>query len=262
MNEQNTRLLARYAAHPMREQIKNTLAVGEAYAEHVSSIKGDKTLSASGSADRVHAQTRFALRDIRDHLAPIAELQAQRASILARIKPIGFDKGDFSGAVLRGQMRAAIKGMALPEQAKVLLGAHADPELVDAVLEGPALLSGVESQAFEKVREQRLKTLFPQEHLQVEDLQEKIASANAAREVAHGDLLRESGLQPHQFLKLVDEVYSKRGAIWLRREIRNGEARTIVIPPRGGPSRPATPDEIRDGKFYRDFAEYQADRAA
>jgi hypothetical protein len=27
-------------------------------------------------------------------------------------------------------------------------------------------------------------------------------------------------------------------------------------------AKPATPDDLRDGKFYRDLAEYQADRAA
>ncbi len=72
-----------------------------------------------------------------------------------------------------------------------------------------------------------------------------------------------SGLQTHQFEQFVKPIETKVNAPWLRQEKNHaGEERIIVVDLERHTGRPATPDEIRDGKFYKDHAEFLQDRAA
>jgi hypothetical protein len=264
MNERNTHLLARYDRHPLRSEVAFALEVAEKFAEGKAAIEGDKYLSPEGRIAKKGALVRSALRDIRDAGAPqIAEMKQKLASIVASIKPVGFDKTDFAHALLRAELRSALKVMQIGDRAALLLGEKSDAAFIDAVLEAPGILSGIDHQMYEQIREQRLATLFTQESFQVEAIADHLAEIEAALQISQDDVARAAGLPPREFAKLATEISAKKNAPWLKRDRdSNGNEIVIVVPLRGGPSRAASESEQREGKFYDSYEAYQADRAA
>jgi hypothetical protein len=211
VNIRNAELIKRYDRHPLRREVAFALEVAEKFAEGKAAIDGDKYLSPEGRIAKKGALVRSSLRNIRDAGAPqIAEMKQKLASIVASIKPVSFDKGDLAGAMLRSELRTALRGMSLSEKAAALTGERAVAEFVDAALEAHALLSGIEQGMFDQVREQRLQTLFTQEHFQVEALTEQIAEAEAALQIAQDDVARAAGLPPHEFAKLAKDFREKK----------------------------------------------------
>jgi hypothetical protein len=265
MNERNVRLLARYERHPMKAAVVSALTTAEKFVERAAGIKENRNLSELGRTKELHAQIKSALRDIRDAGAPIDGMKTKLATLVASIKPASFDKSDLSGAMLRSELRTALRGMSLAEKAAILLGEKADPAFVDAALEGPGLLSGVDPQMFAQVREQRLENLFTQESLQVESLTDQIAEAEAALEIARGDVSRASGLQAHEFAKIAEAVHSRKSPVWLKKETRGGEEVVVVAWPLDdgkNTRRVANSDDLYNGRYYENYEAYLADRAA
>jgi hypothetical protein len=264
MNQRNQSLLQdRYAAHPLLGELRTVLATSESFAAKALAIKIDKHLSPEGRAARTEKLVRSALRDIRDLGRPVNDKRAELAALVARIKPVSFEPTNVAAALLRGEMRAAVRKMSLSERAAVLMGDKADAAFVDAVLEGHAILSGVDENLYEEVREQRLEALFSAETLEVESLSTEVAESDAIFQLARQDISAASGLQPYEFAALEKDVYSKRDAVWLKRERdMNGAEIVIVLEPKSAKTRLADSNDLRDGKYYDNYAAYQADRAA
>jgi hypothetical protein len=189
-------------------------------------------------------------------------MRTKLAALVASIKPVSFAKDDLAGALLRQDLRVALRNMSLGEKAAVLLGEKADAAFVDATLEAPGLLSGVDPQMFEQIREQRLETMFSAESFEAEALSDQIAEAEAALEIARGDVSRAANMPQWEFDKLATEIATKRDAPWLKRTVFNGAEHTVVVRPGQSHYPVATPDELRDGKYYPDHAAWLADRAA
>jgi hypothetical protein len=164
--------------------------------------------------------------------------------------------------MLRSELRSALRAMSLGEKAAVLLGEQADAAFVDATLEAPGLLSGVDPQMFEQVREQRLETMFSAESFEAEALSDQIAEAQAGLEIARGDVSRAANMPQWEFEQLATEIAEKRYAPWLKRDVSNGTEQIVVVRPGQTHYPVATPDDLRDGKYYNSLSEYQADRAA
>jgi hypothetical protein len=126
------------------------------------------------------------------------------------------------------------------------------------------LLSGVPQELYGRALAQHLEGRFKSEIAQGEQLDNEIAEAEAGLEIARGDVSRAAELPADEFAKLVESINTKRNAVWLKRDvdINGNEAVYVAWPLEGNVRRIATPDDLRNGKYYRDFAEYQADRAA
>jgi hypothetical protein len=262
MNVKNTTLIERYAAHPARAEIVSALSAAERFAERSTAIRGNKDLSEHGRSKEITSQLRSALRDVRDAGLPINAMKTKLATLVASIKPVSFAKDDLAGALLRQDLRGLLRNMTLGEKAAVLLGEHFVSEFVDSALEGPAALSGLDSQMYEQVREQRLESLYSKESAEVEALSDTIADGEAGLEIARGDLSRAAGLPEWEFTKLVDEVNSKRDGPWLKREMLNGKERIVVVLPGQSDYPTATASQIREGTFHADHAAWLAARAA
>jgi hypothetical protein len=262
MSERYEQLIQRLSNHPLKGLLKGALEASEKLTDRAAAIQNNKFLSDDGRAKESRAQLKAALRDVRDAGIPIDEMRSRLKDIRASIRPVSFDKGDLAGALARQEIRAYVRTLPLGERAALLVGEKAEAMFVDAILEQPGALSGLDSNLYDRIREQRLEALHTNENFQAEELTREIAEASAALQVAKQGLQRASGMKDHEFEQLATEVFSKRAAPWLKHDSVNGNPTIIIVPLRGGPSRPATPDEIRDGKFYRDLAEYQADRAA
>jgi hypothetical protein len=264
MNSRNAKLIEdRYQTHPLLAELKAVLQTSESFATKAAAIKADAHLSVAGRADKTARLVKQTLRDLRDLSAPVDQKRAALADVLAKIKPVSFEPTNIASALLRQEMRAAVKAMSLSERAAVLMGEKADSIFVDAVLEAPAILSGLDAHLYEGVRESRLETLFSAESFEAETLSTEIAEADAILTLAKRDISGASGLREHEFAALEKDIASRKDAPWLRKE-RNesGETVVVVVPVAGGPARRATAEEARDGKFYPNHGAWLADRAA
>jgi hypothetical protein len=263
VNIRNVELLTRYATHPLKANIESALRAAERFTDRSSAIRSNKDLSEQGRTKEVTAHLRSALRDVRDAGAPVLEMKSRLDAIQASIKSPPVDKTDVAGALARQEIRAALRGMSLADRASLLVGDAADPRFVDAVLEQPGMLSGTPKELYDRARTQRLEDLFKTEIAEGEALDTEIAEAEAALTVAKQDLARSSGLLEHEFEKVATEVNAKKAAPWLRRTTDiEGNAMVVVVPLKGGSGRIAGPEDLREGKYYQNLAEYQADRAA
>jgi hypothetical protein len=161
-------------------------------------------------------------------------------------------------------IRAALRGMSLAEKSGLLVGEGVDERFALAALEQPPPLSGVPEEVYQRAMAQHLEGRYAAAIAQSEELNAQIAEAEAGFEVARGDVHRAASLPKHEFDALLEEVHSKRNPVWLKRDTdANGnEAVYVAWPLEGNVRRRATPDDMFNGKYYRDFAEYQADRAA
>jgi hypothetical protein len=264
LDQRNKMLLEeRYNGHPLRAEIKSALEVAERFADKAAAIRQDKNLSAEGRTNATESALRSALRDVMDSGAKVTEMRSRLNEIQASIKSPAFDKMDVSAALGRQEIRAALRGMSLADRAALLVGDGADPRFVEAVLEQPAMLSGTPKELYERVLTERLETLFSAQIAQGEELDQQIEEANAGLQTARQDLAKSSGLLDHEFDALATSVESKRNAPWLKKSTdAQGNVTVEVVPLQGGAARIAGFEDLRDGKYYRDFAEYQADRAA
>lgn len=277
MSLRNAQLLQQMAAHPLRSSLAKALDIAETFAGDVEFLTLDKDLSPQGRENARQSKLRAAVRDLRDARAPINELQTKLDKKRAAISMPKFDQSDLLGFLKRQELRSALRAAANTGQRTLLLE---DPIFADACLEQPAALSGLHPQhgdgdakdqgnqdfiLVEAVKKRRLETLFAQELDEITAMEETIGQANDIANIARGDLMLHSGFKDQRvFEEFVRPIEAKRNAHWLKKTLDlDGNERTIVLDlaPGAPTSRWATEREILDGKYYRDHAEYLADRA-
>jgi hypothetical protein len=263
-NARNKKLLEdRYAAHPLLSELKSALAAAEQFASKAAAVNADPHLSVSGRADRASRLVKSALRDLRDLSQHVDAKRSVLAEVIAKIKTKSFEPTNVASALLRSEMRAAVKAMSLSDRSSVLLGEKADSAFVDSVLESSPILSGLDAHFYEEVHEQHMYKLFSAESFEAEKLTNEIAEADAIFQLARQDVAAASGLLEHEFAALERQVSERKDAVWLKRERdMNGAEVVIVLEPKSAKTRLAGADDLRDGKFYANYTEYQADRAA
>jgi hypothetical protein len=133
------------------------------------------------------------------------------------------------------------------------------------MLEQPPALSGLlaaEKFVVDEVREKRLASLYGPQLAEIEALEKTVAEANMIADLARNDLKLHSEMDDRTFTEFVKPIESKASAPWLQRYMEDGREVVRVVDLNAGVARLATEDEKRDGKFYKDHAEYLADRAA
>jgi hypothetical protein len=174
-----------------------------------------------------------------------------------------FDKSDTIGFLRRQELRATLRSVDAGQRALLIAG---DSAFADALLEQPAVVSGLlaaENFIVENAKEQRLGSLFGSELAEIEEMERIISEANMIADLARVDLQSHSGMEPRVFGEFVKPVELKAGALWLTRmKDAAGNEVPHVIDVEAHRAHVATEREILDGKFYKDHAEYLADRAA
>jgi hypothetical protein len=269
----NSQLLQQVGAHPLKAALAKCFDIAENFQGDVEFLQLDKNLSAEGRQNAMQAKLRAAIRDLRDAKAPIGELQAKVDSKRKAVAMPAFDQADVVGFLRRQELRAALR-MANAGQRAMLLE---DENFADSLLEQPAALSGLQPQQIgtdknqgnqdfllvEAVKKRRLESLFAPQLAEIDAMEKTIAEANMIADLARVDLQSNSGMDSRVFAEFVKPVESKQNAPWLRKDKDwDGNERTIVIDVQNHRSHVASEREILDGKFYRDHAEYLADRAA
>jgi hypothetical protein len=270
-NLRNSQLLQQMQRHPLRSSLAKCFDIAETFQGDVEYIALNDGLSPRGRDDERQAKLRAAIRDLRDSRAPIAEMQQKLDTKRAGIAMPPFDPKDIVGFLRRQELRAALRSMAAGQRELTLN----DPAFADAMLEQPPVLSGLflaedfkgtispEIQTNRDIvaaaKQKRLANLFGPQLAEIDELEKTVTEANMIADLARNDLQLHSGLDRRVFEEFVKPVETKAATHWLRKDA-DGTIRVIDLEKRVG--RVATEREILDGKYYRDHAEYLADRAA
>jgi hypothetical protein len=269
-NLRNFQLLQQVSRHPLKAALARCLDISEAFAGDVEFLQLDKNLSPQGRETARQAKLRAAIRDLRDSRAPIDDLQTKLDAKRKAVAMPKFAADDVAGFLRRQELRAALRASANTGQRALLLE---DLAFVDAMLEQPPALSGLQPQQIgedkaagnqdfllvEATKKQRLESLFGPQLLEIEEMEKIISEANMIANIGRNDLKLHSGMDDRAFTEFVRPIELKTATHWLRKDA-DGTIRVIDL--ENHRARVATEREILDGKYYKDHAEYLADRAA
>jgi hypothetical protein len=237
-------------------------------------VGADRRLSPEGKWDAAQKHLREALRDLRDIQKPLAEYHSKTETMRAAVKKPAYDKADIVGAMARRELRDASRAMTSGQRAGHMAGPTRSIVFLDAVLEfeDDPWMSGIdifnpnELQIYEAAKQERLRDFHGP---LIDQIAERDSTESEVRDlivaVARVDIQDASGLSGREFEAVAKPIESKVGAPWLKRYMENGVEviRVVDFEAPGGPvGRIATEAEKRDGQFFKDFAEYQAARAA
>ncbi len=262
----NPDLLERLGRHPMKGALAKCLDVAETFIGDCERVRIDRHLSDSGRVAAVEKHLRSALRDIRDARTPVIEMKATVEAKRAAVKQPTFPADDVVGFLRRQEMRAAVRALPVAERMASLTGTGANNDIIDAVLEQPPMLTGFTDPnlktIYERAQQERLKSLFGPPLAEIEQLETTIAEADMIVDLAGIDMQTHSGLQPEKYAQLRQAIEAKTNAPWLKKYIEDGKEVIRVIDIEKHYARTANIEDIKNGKYYADHAEYQADRAA
>ncbi|WP_299806684.1 hypothetical protein [Tardiphaga sp.] len=248
----------------MRGQLAKCLDVAEAFSQDCERVAMNRDLSEVGRANALKTILQRAVRDLRDARKPVDDLRKTLETKRSAVKSPPFDKTDLVGALNRQELRAAMRGMDTAVRAGLIT---TDPTFADALLEQPPVLSGLtpnEGFLVQAAQEARLKTLFGPQLAEIAELESTLNEAAGIAAVARNDLQTKAGMPQLEFDAFATPIEQKLRAPWL---VKMGDDQPVLVvqyEKKGSTDlhRHATPDEIRDGKFYASEAEYLAERAA
>jgi hypothetical protein len=273
-NIRNSQLLQQMQAHPLKATLAKMLDAAETFEGDVQFLQLNTDLSDAGRRNAMQSKLRAAVRDLRDARAPVDEMAKKLDAKRAAVAMPKFDQSDSVGFLRRQELRSVLRTMDAGQRSMHLN----DAAFADALLEQPPIVSGLfvaedfkgtvspeiqrDRDIVAEAKEKRLAGMFASQLAEIDQLETTLAEARMIADVARVDLQSSSGMEPAQFHEFCKPVESKADAPWLKRYTEDGREVVRVILPGEHLARVATEREILDGKFYKDFSEYQADRAA
>jgi hypothetical protein len=266
-NFRNTELLQKLERHPLKAALARALDASELFAGDIEHIKLDRRLSPEGRDDARRSKLGAAVRDNRDARGPVNDLQKKLEAKRALVQHPPLDQSQ-AARDDRREARLILRGIEdKGARALLLSGAGADPDFQDAMLERKPIFSGLmaeEQFLVDAAKEQRLAGLYPSELAEIAELETTIAEANGIFDLALVDLKLHSEMDDRSFTEFVTPIMNRRNAHWLKRDkdAHGNEVIYVFDPKNHYTVKVATPDEQRDGVFFKDLAEYQASRAA
>jgi hypothetical protein len=274
-NFRNAELLGKLERHPLKASLARMLDAAEAFQGDIEYLSLNNDLSPRGRDNARRAKLRSAARDLRDAKSPIADLQKKLDAKSKAVQMPPFDRSDDYGLKLRMELRQTLK-TADPGQRTLLL---AKPAYADALLETEPEASGLflaedfkgtisaeiqrDRDIVAAAKEKRLEGLFSAELAEIAELKETIDGANMIADLALVDMKLHAGMDDRAFAEFTAPIMNRRNAPWL---VKIGDGAVMRVRPEkiGTPElhQPATPEEIADGVFFKDEAEFRASRAA
>jgi hypothetical protein len=266
-NFRNTELLGKLERHPLKKALARALDAAEIFAGDAEYISLNDGLSPKGRDDARRSKLRAAVRDNRDARGPLNEMKTTLDKKRKAVTLPPLDPADVVGFLRRQELRATLRTMDAGQRALLLSGAGSDPAFVDAMLEQPPLLSGLlpgEDFIVTAAKEQRLGSLYGPQLAEIEELETTIAEANGIFDLALVDLKLHSEMDDRTFAEFTAPIMARKNAPWLKRDKDiNGNEVIRVFDPKNHAAFPiASADQRSDGVFFKDFAEYEASRAA
>jgi hypothetical protein len=213
---------------------------------------------------------KFALSDLVPSLykarQAIRKAKAEVAERRLRLEIKGPNPSDIAAAFRRMEIRTFLRGMKSEDQAKYFVnyGNNLPAEVAQAVLELPPEYSAVPKSQHALLTASALQAQHGPEIAAIAELEEAIAAAESAVEAGRNEVRLEAGvLDERKFNELAAPIEAKHDAPWLRRRkdaAGREEIRVVDLDRRI--ERLATPEEIEQGVFYRDYDHFKEGRAA
>jgi hypothetical protein len=274
-NLRNAQLLKQMESNPLRSSLAKCLDISEEFKDQCEFVSGNRDLSPEGRQKAMQSNLRKAIRDLRDARAPLNNLQEKVDTKRKAVSIPPFDPKDVVGFLRRQELRATLRTMDTGQRELTLN----DPAFADAMLEQPAVLSGLflaedfkgtisaeiqrDRDIVAAAKQKRLAGMFGRELEEIAALETTIAESCAIADIARNDLQNSSGMEWPAFNEFCKPIEARQNAPWLRKDKDwDGNERIIVIDVADHRAHTATEREILDGKFYPDLAAYQADRSA
>jgi hypothetical protein len=166
-NPRNQSLLSQISE---TNQFKKTVCarafdIGNDFEKAVEDVGRDGRLSPQGKREKAQGHHGEALQNLLALQKPVDEYRKQTESMRSSVKALAYDKADIVGAMNRRELRDRAASMNLGQRAALMSGPKRDTNFIDALLEQPAWVSGVdihnpnEAELFEEARQSRLRDL-------------------------------------------------------------------------------------------------------
>jgi hypothetical protein len=161
-------------------------------------IEDNKSLSQEGKSDAIAALVK---KDHGPQLRRLAEVVARHqvgaktARLNLRPKPL-----DPAGEPRRDQTRVWLRSLPPHERFKQ---AFSNEKIRAAIMDADSWLSGLSEEQHSQIVNHHIQQTFPAELQQLDDLDETNVAMNSAIQIGRNEVLRTSGVNPHEFLTLV-----------------------------------------------------------
>jgi hypothetical protein len=233
-------------------------AVDRVGARKAEAVKSGKLTSAGVKDDTLQ----FALVELTPvfkrgrNIIDKAKREAQELRSKVKLQPT--DKTDVVGALRRREMREFLRAMP-PKERNAYVSKrreNMDPDLALAIVEMPAEYSGVLEMDRNGLVDAALQAQHGEQMQQLVELERAIDVAESAVETGRDEVRQETGLDAESFDKRAGPFEGKGNHIpWLRRWKPDGEVQLLNMKTKT--ARPATPEEIEAGQFFKDEEEYR-----
>jgi hypothetical protein len=268
-NPRNHHLMSQIGeSNPFKKTVAAAFDIASDFERDMEALGLNRKLSAEGKQEAAQGHLRLALRSLRDLKKPIEEFHAKTEAMRATAKLPTYDKTDFVAAMNRRELRDRSCQMTFGQRAMHMTGDTRSIDFLDAVFEQPAWVSGIdvhnpnELQIYEEAKQSRLQDIHGPLLATIGERDRIESEALMIPTVLRNDIASDCGLSRDDFEAVAKVVESKIGAPWLKRFNEDGREVIRVVDLENHAARIASPDEVRDGKYYRDHAEFLADRAA
>jgi hypothetical protein len=166
-NPRNQHLLGQISqTNPFRETLAPRIfAIGSDFEKAVEDVGLDRRLSQEGKKDQLRGHLQKALRELDDIQKPVADYRKQTESLRSEMKVPTYDKADIVGAMNRRELRDRSASMNFGQRAALTSGPRRSVEFIDALLEQPAWVSGIDTdnpnelELYEEAKQSRLRDL-------------------------------------------------------------------------------------------------------
>ncbi len=215
-NFRNNDLLQRLERNPLRAAVAGAFDISDSFTKDMELLGANRKFSPEGKRDETQRLLRAAVRDLRDLKRPLEEFRKQTETMRARIKAASYDKADLVGAMNRRELRDASRGLNFSQRAALMSGPTRDTNFIDAVLEQPAWISGIdvfnpnELSVYEAAKQERLRDLHGPLMDAITEREGAEQEALMIVNVARGDLQRDSGLESKDFEAVVKPVETRK----------------------------------------------------
>jgi hypothetical protein len=264
-NPRNIQLLSQIAENnPFKKTVAAAFDVSDDLERDLEAVGLRRDLSAEGKKDKAQGYLRKALRNLRDLRQRIDEYHGKTETMRAAATLPPYDKTDFVAAMNRRELRDRSLTMSFGQRAALMSGPTRDTNFVDAILEQPAWVSGIDIynpndlQIYEAAKESRLRDFHG-------PLQDTIAARETVEQEALmpvnttlNDVAAISELPRKDFEALAKRIETRAGEVWVTKDRKQ----VIEIGADGlARYRQANVDEATNGRVFTPEA-YAADRAA
>lgn len=188
----------------------------------------------------------------------ISRARQELEEMRGRVQPPKGDPTDAAGAIARMEMRTWLRGLPQSERDKITIAEDIDPQLRAAILEAPAMLTGVAQTHLNLLKEKALREVHGSLIDEIAKLSSAIDVAASAVEAGRDSTRLDTGMTPEQFDAAAKPIEARQGVTWLRRR----GAETTVVDLERRVERRATADELATGIEAATLEEFMAKRDA